>query len=164
MYRKKNIKALTGNDASPLVQEGVASATGVITHSTGDGALDVYIENTCARTTGSEGRVTSPNGQVSASQSLDITTTSFDVTAGAERSMAYKSGGKDVVKVPGVGDEAILVKNNVGDVLLTFRKGRFIVQLTLDRSNQSRFGLSDPQAMLAKLTPFARSAADRIAG
>jgi hypothetical protein len=159
-----DIKQLTGNDAQPLVSEGLASATGVSRYrSLGDETSYNYIENQCTRANGNRGIDTSTGSLLNLNQNLHIKATSFDAARGAQNSMAATtSTARGVVRVAGLGDEAIAFKDSANQNTLTFRKGRFIVELVFNRTNQKIGGLTDLQRMVDKLDPFAQKAADQI--
>lgn len=166
--KNDDIQLLTGTDASPLVSEKLATATGVKQFkSLGDKTNYLYIENTCSRTGTGEGVAASQTGGlVDTDQNMQVKTTSYDKAKGAEHAMKSDSDSnsnyKDVQKLSGIGDEAIAFKNNVGENIIQLRKGRYIVELTFNSASQSYGGLNDMSKMVAKLTPYAQKIANAI--
>jgi len=162
LMNNSDIQSLTGHDASPLVTEKLATATGVhVFSSAGDDTAYTYIQNECTRANIGLG-----SGLVRGedfNQTLTITTTSYNVVKGAEHVMADM--GKDAsskVAVSGIGDEAVVYQNSVNESIFVFRKSRHVVELNFNNILQKNTNLNVPSVMAAKLTPFAKKAAGLI--
>lgn len=151
-----DIKALTGQNASIYANEGLASGTGV--EKVND-KLYNSITTSCARfnTDIGSGLTSGPFDQ-----KLEVLITSYNEEIPAKSGMADVRKDAQGALTANIGDEGILYKDSSGQNTLLFRQGRFIVDVMFDRTLQSNAKLTDPQAMLQKLTPYAQSVATKL--
>ena len=152
-----DIKNLTGSDASIYTTEGLASGTGV--YKVGE-TLYNGITTSCDRYNTDIG---SGIGAGPFDQELEVRVASFnsDVPAKAYVAAAAKDNTSGQVKI-NIGDEGVAFPDNAGQNTLVFRQGRFTVDIVYDRTLQKKANLSDVNAMVQKLTPYAQSVASKL--
>lgn len=159
-----DIRALSAQDASPLVLEGIASSVGVIEYGTSQDNTRKYnyISNECTRTTIGGGLALTGGGEAR----LKAATTSYleDTPAKGqiEQNRHTNPNNKQNMPISGVGDEAVAYLSAVGDVHIIFRKGQIVVDVSIDKTTQRKLGTQGLSATTAKLTPIAQSIASRV--
>lgn len=152
-----DLKAITGNDAGPLVQEGLAPSIGVTQV---NGKLRNFIQNRCERR--NSGLGSSLGGSSTFDQELDVVTTSFQESDGAAYQVGDMTKGQEnLTTINGVGDEAYAYKDTAGQNTVIFRQGRFVVEVVLNRTSQQG-GLENTKNMADKLTPYAKSTVEKL--
>lgn len=154
----EGMKVLANAPAAAFVTNRWANSTGVSQFSRqGDQTYYVYAENECERdAVGSGVGVSASGGLANNSPHMRIKATSYTSDKPAAHALASaQQTHKEGISVPGVGDEAIVVRNTVGENELIFRKGRFVLDLTYNTLNQKAGGLDDQNKYAAALLPFA---------
>ena len=151
---------LTGAAASQFARESIATGTAIVQLPSGKGVN--YIQNDCIRENSGRGSSIGSTG-TNFDQSLDITTSSYQSDEGAKFQMSdVSSHSKEVQQISGTGDEAFTFKDSAGNYTTLLRKGRFVVQLVLDRTDQDRVGITDSASNTAKLKTVATAIAGRL--
>lgn len=159
-----DIRTLSGQDASPLALEGIASSVGVIEYAADQKTPQKYsyVSNECTRTTVGGGLSLTGGGE--ARLKAQVTSYLEDTPAKGqiEQNRHTNPSNKQNMPVSGVGDEAVAYFNNVGDAHLIFRKVRIVVDVSLDKITQRKLGVQSLSAAADKLTPVAQTIASRI--
>ncbi len=151
-----DIKTLTGSDASVFTSESLPSATGV--ESLG-GKLYNSLTTECSRyNTGLGSGLTTG----AFDQKLELTITSFNADAPAKKYVEENRKADAGQVSASIGDEGYGYRDTVDQNSLLFRQGRFIAEITFDRTVQKNAGLQDTAAMTQKLTPYAQQLATKL--
>ncbi len=151
-----DIKALTGNDASLYVNEGLASGTGVAKV---DNTLYNSISTSCARfnTDLGSGLTAGPFDQ-----KLEVDITSYNSDIAAKFDLQTSAKNLDNKISASIGDEGYGYRDSAGQNTVMLRQGRFVVQMILDRTVQANAGLQDTATMTQKLTLYAQQVAAKL--
>jgi hypothetical protein len=153
--------ALTGASSSQFVREFIATGTGVIKLPSGKGAN--LIENRCIRENGDSRGSSIGSTGTNFDQSLDIQTSSYQSDEGARYQMkSTKNVYTNAKDFSGIGDEAYTYRDKSGNYTTLMRKGRFVVELVLDRTDQDRVGITDESSNTAKLKTTLAAISDRL--
>jgi hypothetical protein len=157
-----DFRSLYGVDAGPIAQERLGSSVGVINfHS--NGAADInynYIDNDCERESIVNG-VTAGAGGISVSQTyLLIQTESYlDSAPAMLKFAANKQSASNVTPVNAKIGDQVIFSNQAGLAsALSFRQGRFLVNLSLAQPGTS------PAFSTASMIKYLTPVAQRIAG
>ncbi len=158
------MKALASVPAAAFLTESISNSTGVTQFpKRNDQTLYVYVQNECERDGVGGGVSGDSSGLYNASPKMQITTTSYnDIKAARNEMDSTKQGYKEILQVPGIGDQAVVVRNSVGENQLIMRKDRFIISLTYDTLGQKNHGIDDQTKYAAALQPFAKYIVSRI--
>ncbi len=151
-----DIKSLTGKDASIYAKEGLASGTGI---DKVGGKLYNSITTSCSRfnTDLGSGLLSGPFDQ-----KLEVLITGYQDETPAKAGLAdVRKDAQNVVSA-NIGDEGIAYKDSAGQNTVLFRQGRFVVEVVFDRTLQSNAHLTDTNAMIKKLTPYAQGVAAKL--
>lgn len=156
----EGMKAYSGDPAAASITERIGNSTGVLQFKNlNDPTYYVYVENQCHRISASPG-----GNPLAAKASLDLNTTSYTSTKGAQNAMASnKDYYKGAVSTPGMGDEALVFKNNEGENVLIMRKDRFVITLTPDMIKQKQKGLDNQQTFISTVKPYVDYLLNKIA-
>jgi hypothetical protein len=161
-----DVKQLSGQDASPLVQEfwptsvGVADFSKVSDYKTKTN----YIRSRCIMTANTPEYHTLIG---TLKHTIQVTTTSYENTQAASQGLLHLSVGDNnttKVKGSGVGEEAYLYKDLTDHQnVLAFRQGRVVVEMLYDFANQGDDpSVADPTQYAAKLSPFGTKIANQL--
>jgi hypothetical protein len=155
MLSEKALQTLGNTQASAYVVESITTATGVATFtSIKDQTPYVYVQNKCAR----DGLINKePNAH------LEITTSSYKDTKGAEQHMAStNNAAADKMDLANVADQAVLTtsKDEGGKMVLhlIFRKGRIV----LDAAYSKDTSIQDLTAFQPKTQALAQELIERL--
>ena len=158
-----DFKKIFGIDASPLVQEEFASAIGTIQYKkeTGDPTRYNYIRTECTRES-VRGDIRANNSGISVEQkSLSLRAESYSAAKAAENS--YQSSMQRGTKLGNIsahiGDEATFVSISRGDPSLMFRKGRYVITISMAHTMSAAL---TAQQMIAALSPVAQKIAHHL--
>jgi hypothetical protein len=124
-----------------------------------DGKLYNFIQTECERkNTGLGSGLTAG----AFDQTMDVTLWSLQNDSGAKGVYSGITKEQKQLTPMTAGDEANCYRDSAGQNTVVMRKGRFIVQIVLNRTLQKNNGLDDVPAMIKKLTPFAQQTADKL--
>ncbi len=163
LLTNNDIKQLSGKDATPLVLEGIAPSIGLQTTNSSQNEKKAYpnINNECTRTAPKSGASLLPSAA-----SIKVEATSYLEEAPAklllEGQRKANPNNRERMNVNGIGDEAVasIDANSGGN--LTFRKGRIVVNISLDTFAMQALSLRSLSNTAARLTPIAENAAERV--
>jgi hypothetical protein len=161
----EDMQILAGVPAAAMVEERIANSTGVIQYKNyQDETLYTYVQNGCSREGVGKGvGVSESGGLANNSPHMDITTTSYDKAKAAEYALRFDAKqSKTTLTIPGVGDEAIIIANSVGENVMFIRKDRFVVELKYNTLNQRSGGLNDQNKMADALLPYAKNVVKKM--
>lgn len=154
LLKADDVKTLFSVEASPLVQESIATATGVIRYGEDDSKPYSYINNRCKRT---PVRTSLRNAQ-----SVTVETVSYLTDEPAKADMDFHRGtGKTTEFSQKVADDAFFSTGVQQEVVA--RKGRIIIKVSFADLRDSKSTV-DEQQQISKLTPLAQQIVGRLSG
>jgi hypothetical protein len=152
ILKADDVKTVFTTEASPLVQETIATATGVVRYGEDDSQPYNYVNHRCKRT---PVRTSLRNAQ-----SVTVETLSYLSDAPAKADMAFHHNSGKVTELPAkVGDEAFFSSGTQNEVVV--RKGRVIVRLSFSNLHDNKSIVTEQQ-QITTLTPLAQTIVGRL--
>jgi hypothetical protein len=160
-----DVRTLSGRDAGALAHEGIATSTAVLEFPNAKDTLYANIRNECTRGTVGGGSGLGDDGP--GDFMLDTETTTFLESKPAknwvEQQKQPNPNNRENMELPEiVGDGGVAYMDISGGLHLVFSKGRTVVDVSFSQKSAQRIGVSDLSSAANKLTPIAKSMADRV--
>ncbi|HEX6462706.1 MAG TPA: hypothetical protein VFZ58_05590 [Candidatus Saccharimonadales bacterium] len=157
-----DMKELSGKDASPLAREGIAPSTDLLQlNSAGKQKMYPAVQNECVRATPREGTSLLGGGVSLTAQTISyLEPTPAEAWLDAQRKTNQNN--RENMDVDDIADEAVAYIDVTGDGHVIFRKGRVVVDISLEGDGMRSLSLRSLKDVASKLAPIAQNMAERV--